>query len=137
MHKIEGLVKCPIVNLRHIKIFSCHMVSICYKHSMPRQQGKCVHIYNQIMIYHIGNVCGIFVRNVHGLIFQVQNKIRKIQMLAPPYVFVSVNKLHVVLLIKDALLMKINSVNCVRLLHMKLFLHNCILEKSLSQWSHQ
>ena len=39
------------------------------------------------MHYHIGNVFCVVVRNVHGWIFQVQNHIRKIQMLKPTITF--------------------------------------------------
>ena len=69
IQKTEGLVKWSIDYLINIKIMSCHMVSIYPKHNMTWQCQQCVHIQNRIMLYHIWNVCCVFVCNVHGLIF--------------------------------------------------------------------
>ena len=84
MRKTEGIMKCPIVYSIHIKVLSCQMISICFKQHMTWKWQQCVHIHNQIMHYHIRNVCFVVVQNVHGLIFQFHNQIRKIQMLSPP-----------------------------------------------------
>ena len=99
------------------KIMSCHMVIICFKQNLTWQGKKCVHIHNQIILDHIGNLCCIFVINVHGFIFQVQNQISTIKSLAQQYVFEIINTLHAVLCTGDAILTKRNNVNCVRLLH--------------------
>ena len=120
MRKEEGLVKCPIVYLRHIKILSCHMVSIYSKHNLTWNWQICVYIHHQIMLYHIGNVCCIVVRNLHVLIFRVQNQISTIKMLSGKYVFMCINKWHIVLWMTDILLMKRYSVNCMRLIQIKL-----------------
>ena len=75
-----------------------------------------MHIHYQNMHYHIGNVFCVVVRNVHGLISQIQNQIRTIKILSLPYILMSINTLYVVLYTVDALSMKINSVNFVRLI---------------------
>ena len=84
-------MKWPIVYLRHIKILSCHMEIMCFQQNLTLRWQQCVHIHNQNMHYHIVNVFYIVVHYVHGLIFQVQNQIRAIQMLAPPYYSMSIN----------------------------------------------
>ena len=103
MHKTEGLVKRPIVYLIHIKILSCHIESILFRHHLTWQCQKCVNIHNKSMHYHIGNMFWFVVCNVHGLIFQVQNQIRKIKMLSLPYNLMSIKILHGVLCMADAL----------------------------------
>ena len=80
MQKIEGLMKFPIKFLRHIKIMSCHMVSIYSKQYMIWIWKKCVHINHQNMHYHIWNVFCVVVNNVHVFISQVQNNIITIHM---------------------------------------------------------
>ena len=73
-------MKWQIVYLRHIKILPCHMVSIYSKHHMTWLWKQCVHIHNQNMHYHIGNLfCGV-VHNFHVFIFKVQNLISTIPM---------------------------------------------------------
>ena len=62
-------------------ILACHMVSICFKHNLTCQWQKCVYIHHQIILYLIVNMCGVVVRNVHGLIFKFQNYISTIKML--------------------------------------------------------
>ena len=47
MHGKEGLVKWLIFYLRHIKIISCHMVSICFIHHMTWRWQQCVHIHHK------------------------------------------------------------------------------------------
>ena len=79
-----------------------------------------MHIHRQIMHYRIGNMCSAVVHNVHGFIFQVYNQISTIQNLALPYVCMCINTLHVVLYMSDALSIKRNSFNCVRLIHIQL-----------------
>ena len=102
------------------KILSCHMESIFFRQNLIWKCQQYVHIHNQNMHYHIGNVFCIVLRNIHGLIFQAHNHISTIHMLAPLYVFMSINTLEVVLCMDDALLMKINSFNCMRLIYIKL-----------------
>ena len=53
MHRKEGMLKWPIVYLRHIKIMSCHMESIHFRHHLTWKWQQCVHIYHQNMHYHI------------------------------------------------------------------------------------
>ena len=78
------------------------------------------------MHFHTGNVFYVVVRNFHSLIFQVHNHISIIQMLDPPYDFMSINTLHVVMRMEDPLSMIKNSVNCVRLIKNKLLPQNFI-----------
>ena len=92
------------------------MESICFRYHLTWQWQQCVHIHDQNMLYHIGNVFCVFVYNYHGLIFQVQNHISTIQILAQSYVFMSINAQQAVLCMADSISMKRNSVTCVRLL---------------------
>ena len=71
MHKTEGLLKWPIVYLRHIKILSCHMENIFFRHHMTLQWQQYVHIHYKTIHYSIGNVFCVVLRNLHGWIFQV------------------------------------------------------------------
>ena len=77
MHKTEGLVKYLIVYFRDIKILSCHIISKILKQPLTCKWQRCVHIHHQNMHYHILNVCFVVLYNVHGVIFQVHNQIRK------------------------------------------------------------
>ena len=61
--------------------------------------------HNQNMHNYIGNVCCVVVYNVHKWIFQVQNHISTIQMLASPYIFMCINTLHILLFLSDSLSM--------------------------------
>ena len=97
----------------------------------------CMHTHHQNMHKHIGNMCCVVMRNVHGFIFKVQNNTNTIRILSPPYVLISINTLHVVLCMVDALSMKRNSTTCVRLLQMQLLLQKCISENILFWWSCQ
>ena len=57
--------------MTHVK----HMIKIASDIVME----KCVHIHHLLMLYHIGNMCFVVVRNVHRFIFQVQNQISTIE----------------------------------------------------------
>ena len=98
---------------------------------MTWQWQQFLYIHNQTMHNHIWNVSCVVFLNAHGLIFQVHNHISTIQMLAQPYVFMSINTLHVVLCMTYDLSMKIYSVSSVRFLQMQLLLENFIQENSL------
>ena len=102
--------------LRHIQVLSCHMERICFRQHLELKWQQCVHIHNKTIHYHIGNVFCIVASNVHICILQVQNQINTIQMLDPPYDFMYINAHNVVLCMVDYHLIKINCVNCVRLL---------------------
>ena len=116
---------------------ACHMVSIFFRQHLTLRWPKFVHIHHQTMYYHIGNVFFVVIRNVYVWIFQVQNQISKIQTLDPPYHSMSINTQHVILCMTDALSMKSNSVNFVRLLQIQLLLKKIIPEKIFSRCSHQ
>ena len=74
------------------KILSYLMVIICFKNTMTWKWQQCVHVYHLIMHNNIWNMCCIVVQNFHGLILQAQNHISTIQMLALPFVFMSIKK---------------------------------------------
>ena len=120
MRKTESLVKWKIFYLIHIKIMSRHMVSICFKQYLIWRGQQFVHIHHKIMRHHIRNVSCVVVCNVHGSIFQVKIQIITIQILALSYVFMCINTLNVVLCVGDAILMRRNSANCVKILQMQL-----------------
>ena len=107
------------------------MEIICFRQNLVFQCQQCVHIHHQNIHCHIGNVFCVVVRNFHIWILQVHNQISTIQILASPYVFIYINTFHVVMFILDALSMKINSVNCVRLIQMQFLLQNFITENVL------
>ena len=109
------MLTCPIVYLRHVKILSYHMVRIYSKQHLTWLCQKCVLIHHQKMHYHIENVfCG-FVNNIHVLISQVHNHISTVKILFLQYVFMCITLFRVVPCMEESLLIKINSVNCVRL----------------------
>ena len=116
---------------RHIKNLTCHMEIICFRQHLILRWQQCVNIHDQTIHCHIRIFFCLVVQNVHILIFRVNNNIGIIKMLAPPYGFMYINTLHVVLFITDTLSMKRNSVNCVRLIHIRLLPRTLIPEKIL------
>ena len=96
------------------KIMLCHMVIIYLKQHMTCLWKQCVHIHHQNMHYRIGILCCVMY-NGHELILQVHNMISTISILLLQYIFMFITYFQVVMCKEDALSMKINGVNCVRL----------------------
>ena len=75
MRKTEGLVKFPIVYLRHVRILWYRMGIIFIKQYMTWIWQQYVHIHSTKMHWHTGNVCCVVVQNVHVIMSQVRNHI--------------------------------------------------------------
>ena len=74
------------------KILSFYMGSICFRQHLTWQWQQYVNIRHQNIHYHILKWFCVVLHNVHGFIFQVQNHINIILMLAQSYYLMSINK---------------------------------------------
>ena len=58
-------------------------VNHMFQTASDMQMETCMHTHHQNMHKHIGNMCCVVMRNVHGFIFKVQNNTNTIRILSP------------------------------------------------------